>query len=153
MIGVGAPPLAASGPRCRPWNRCWSRATCSLFTAMFLLVAAIHAEERTALASIADILSKFEHKCTSAQCETLRAIVAADKITVPERTLAATLLRVDHIPHPNDMSLLEALALDPAQPSDVRTIAATLRRFVHMLTKNDRAVLDALVSGRSVDDR
>jgi hypothetical protein len=120
---------------------------------MCLLAAEIHAEERTVLASIADILSEFEHKCTPAQCETLRAIVAADTVTVPERTLAAALLSVDHSPHPNDMSLLEALVLDPAQPSDIRTIARMLRGFVHMLAKNDRGVLDAVVSGRSNDDR
>jgi hypothetical protein len=131
----------------------WSRATCSLFTAMFLLVAAIHAEERTVLASIADILSKFEHKCTRAQCETLREIVETDTVTFPERTLAEALLSVDHTPDAKDITILETLASDPAQPSDVRSIATMLRRFVHAPTQTDRAVLDVLVSGRPDDDR
>ena len=128
-------------------SRCW------LFAPMFLFVAEIHAEEPTILGSIADILSKFEHKCTPVQCETLRAIVEADTVAVPERTLAAALLGVDHIPHPKDISLLETLASDPAQPSDVRTMATMLRRFVHMPTETDRAVLDAFVSGVHDDDR
>jgi hypothetical protein len=145
--------MAASGSRCQSWNPCWSRATCSLFAVMFLLIAEIHAEERTVLASIADILSKFEHKCTPAQCERLREIVEADTVTFPERTLAAALLRVHHTPHPKDMGILEALTSDPAQPSDVRTIATMLRRFVHMPTQTDRAVLDVFMSARPDDDR
>jgi hypothetical protein len=123
-----------------------------LFAATLLLVAEIHAEQRTVLASIADIVSKFEHKCTAAQCETLRTIAEADTVTVAERTLAAALLRVDHVPDAKDISLLDTLASNPAQPSDVRAIATMLRRLVHMPTEADRAVLDAFVSG-APDDR
>jgi hypothetical protein len=53
------------------------RSHCWLFGPMVVLVAGVHAEERTGLASIADILSDFEHKCTPAQCETLRMMVEA----------------------------------------------------------------------------
>jgi hypothetical protein len=131
----------------------WSRATCSLFAATLFLAAGIHAEEPTVLASIADILSKFEHKCTRAQCETLREIVETDTVTFPERTLAEALLSVDHTPDAKDITILETLASDPAQPSDVRTIATMLRRFVHTPSQTDRAVLDVLVSGRPDDNR
>jgi hypothetical protein len=124
-----------------------------LCAAMFLLVAEIHAEECTFLASIADIFSKFEHKCTAAQCQTLRMIAEADTVTVAERTLAAALLRVDHVPDAKDISMLETFASNPAQSSDVRAIATMLRRLVHMPTEADRAVLHEFVWGGPEDDR
>ena len=127
------------------------RSPWALVALMFFLASGIRGEERSAIASMARILSEFMHTCTPAQCEMLRSIVAEDTTTIPERALASALLRVDHVPDPNDMAQLRALALDSSQTSDVRTVARVLYRLVHAPTDEDRAVLAAVSRHQYLD--
>ena len=111
-----------------------------------LLTSGAGGEEPRAIASIARVLSAFEHTCSPNQCETLRAIVDDTTATVDERALAWALMRVLHVPHPEDKPRLLALENDLSVPFDVRTVAGVVLRLVHVPSAADRALLASVLA-------
>jgi hypothetical protein len=107
--------------------------------------------DRTAIATIACVLSEFVHTCTPGQRDTLQAVVADKSTTADERALAGALLRVHHVADPADGPLLDALASDPDRPASVRAIANVIRGLVHLPTAADRELLASLSSSRVED--
>ena len=85
--------------------------------------ARVEGRPTSPVATMAAILMDLEHVCSPVQRRTLEVVLRQGVGTESERTLARAIVRIVHMPHPDDVAELKRLANDESVPDDVRTIA------------------------------